>query len=78
MPDDKGSGYRAFYEAATLGLTFPVAIGLGYLLGHWLDGAFGISPWLAFVFTALGMAAAFVNLFRAGSSSDGDSTDGSQ
>jgi F0F1-type ATP synthase assembly protein I len=68
MADDKEkrSQAQAVYEAATLGLMFPVAIGLGYLFGHWLDGLLGLRPWLTIIFTALGVAAAFVNLFRAG------------
>lgn len=78
MPDDKRAKYQGYYEAATLGLTFPIAIGVGYLLGHWLDGVFGIKPWLTIIFTAFGIAAAFVNLFRAGAASDGNSSDGSQ
>lgn len=77
MPDDNRSDSRAYYEAITLGVTFPVAIGLGYLLGHWLDGLLGIKPWLTIIFTAAGIAAAFINLFRAGSGSDGKSSDGS-
>lgn len=72
MADDneKRSQVQAVYEALTLGVMFPVAIGIGYLLGHWLDGLFGLRPWLTIVFTALGVAAAFVNLFRAGSKSE--------
>jgi len=77
MPDDKRAKVQGIYEAATLGLMFPVAIGVGYLLGHWLDGVFGIKPWLTIIFSAFGVAAAFVNLFRAGGGSDGNSTDGS-
>ncbi len=57
---------------------FPLAIGVGYLLGHWLDGVFGIKPWLTVICTALGVAAAFVNLFRTAAQSDGNSSDGNQ
>jgi F0F1-type ATP synthase assembly protein I len=73
MPDDKRSQWDAVYEAASLGFVFPVAIGLGFFIGRWLDGVFGIRPWLTVIFTVLGIAAAFVNLFRAGGSSDGNS-----
>jgi F0F1-type ATP synthase assembly protein I len=78
MADDKRSQYQGFYEALTLGLMFPVAIGVGYLFGHWLDGHFGIKPWLTIIFTAFGVAAAFVNLFRAAAQSDGNSSDGNE
>lgn len=78
MADDKRSQYQGFYEALTLGIMFPVAIGVGYFLGHWLDGVFGIKPWLTVIGTVLGVAAAFVNLFRTAAQSDGNSSDGNQ
>ena len=71
MPDDKRSQWDAVYEAATIGLVFPVAIGVGFFLGRWLDRLFHTHPWLTIIGTALGIAAAFVNLFKAGAKSDG-------
>ena len=78
MADDKEkqSQYDAVYQAVTLGVMFPVAIGLGYLLGHWLDRLLGLYPWLTIIFTSMGVAAAFVNLFKTAARSDGNSTDG--
>ncbi|HXG58625.1 MAG TPA: AtpZ/AtpI family protein [Thermoanaerobaculia bacterium] len=73
MADDKRSTYRALYEAATLGFVFPIATGVGYLLGRWLDGTFGTYPWLTIIFSALGIAAGFVNLFRAAARANGNS-----
>ena len=72
MPDDKRSQWDSLYEAASLGLAFPVAIALGFFLGRWLDGLFGTRPWLTIVLTAFGIAGAFVNLFRAASKNDGE------
>lgn len=69
MPDDKKEDAEALYQALSLGLMFPVAIAVGYFLGRWLDGLFHTSPWMAVAGTAIGVAAAFVNLFRAGSES---------
>ena len=37
-----------------------------YAIGWGLDKLFHTSPWLTWIFTALGVAAAFVNLFRIG------------
>ena len=58
----------------SLGAMFPIAIGLGYLWGYWMDEMFGTKPWLTIVFTGYGIIAAFVNLYRlakdAGSSDD--------
>jgi F0F1-type ATP synthase assembly protein I len=66
MPDDKPGRpkYRALSEGLTLAFLFPAAIVTGFLFGHWLDGKFGLDPWMTIVFTVLGVAAAFVQLFR--------------
>lgn len=71
MSNDKRGKYHSLYEGLTLGFVFPVAIGLGYVLGRWLDRIFNTSPWLAGTFTLLGIAAAFVQLFRTGRTNDG-------
>ena len=63
-PNDQSGWWRAFAEITTLGITFPLAIGAGYLLGWWLDGIFGTGPWLAIAGAILGVAAAFIQLFR--------------
>jgi ATP synthase protein I len=69
--DDRKSKYNAIYQAATLGIMFPVAIAVGYGIGYGLDRLFGTKPWLTIIFTICGIAAAFVNLFRTGMSDDG-------
>lgn len=60
-------------EASSLGWMFPIAIGLGFLCGYGLDKLFGTWPWLTCVFTAFGVAAAFIHLFRVGMRDDGSS-----
>ena len=74
MPDDNDSEKekqaRQWYEAATLGFLFPVAIAVGFGMGWGLDRLFHTSPWLTIIFGIFGIAAAFVQLFRAGSGSD--------
>ncbi len=47
-----------------VGFQFPIAIGLGYLWGWWMDGLFGTKPVLTIIFSLFGMAAGFLNLFR--------------
>lgn len=51
-------------NASIVGIQFPVAMALGYFSGKWLDGLFGIYPWLTILFSILGVIAGFVNLFR--------------
>ena len=72
MPDDndKEKEAKQWYEAATLGFVFPVAIIVGFALGFWLDRVFHTKPWLTIIFGICGIAAGFVQLFRAGSGSD--------
>lgn len=62
---------EGLYQALTLGLLFPISIGVGFGLGRWLDGLFGTRPWLTVVCTLCGIAAAFLHLFRAGRTSGG-------
>ena len=75
MPDDndkeKQKNAKDFYEAATLGVLFPVAIGVGFGIGYGLDKVFHTWPWLTGIFTVFGSAAAFVQLFRTGSNGNG-------
>lgn len=61
---DRSSRNRQLVEVSVLGIMFPLCIGAGYFLGSWLDGRFGTYPWLTFIGSGLGVAAAFVNLFR--------------
>jgi len=69
MPDDKDEKARETrqtVDAYSLAWLFPLSIGAGYLLGWGGDKLFHTSPWMTWIFTALGVAAAFVNLFRIG------------
>lgn len=53
---------RTLGYLSTVGLSMAFAIGIGALLGHYLDEKFGTKPWLFFVFLGFGIAAAFRNL----------------
>jgi len=55
---------RAWLDVSIVGIQFPVAIGLGYLFGHWLDGLLNTDRWMTIIFALFGIAAGFVNLFR--------------
>jgi F0F1-type ATP synthase assembly protein I len=81
MPDDRDSDSgkkirqnETLLEASSIGLMFPIAIGLGYVWGWGMDKFFHTSPWLTWIFTGFGVIAAFINLFRIGLRNDDGSS----
>ena len=54
---------RAMSFSSQVGFTIVFCILIGVLLGQYLDGLLGSSPWLLLLFSLLGMAAAFRTLF---------------
>ena len=66
MDDKQRRNAKQLLEASSLGFMFPIAIGLGFAWGYWMDKMFGTRPWLTVIFTIFGLIAAFVNLFRIG------------
>lgn len=56
--------YRKAGPYLNLGWTFVAAVGLGCLLGWWLDTRLGTAPWLLVAGSMLGMTAAFVTFFK--------------
>jgi ATP synthase protein I len=78
MPDANGGGDKRsqneqLLEASSIGLMFPIAMGLGYVWGWGMDKLFHTKPWLTIIFTVFGVIAAFVNLFRVGLRNDDSS-----
>lgn len=56
--------FRIMGTYSYIGIEFGVAVVLGWFAGNWLDDQFGTTPWLRFSMMALGLAAAFRDLFR--------------
>ena len=59
---------RALYDLlklSSLGLEMGAAVVIGLLIGSWLDGRFGTTPWLTLLFLAFGFAAAAKAVIRA-------------
>ncbi len=54
--------FRTLGYLSTVGLSMALSVGIGAVLGHWLDQKFGTTPWLFFVFLGFGIVAAFRNL----------------
>jgi ATP synthase protein I len=53
---------RTLGYLSTVGLTMAFSIGIGALIGFYLDRKFETQPWLLLVFLGFGIAAAFRNL----------------
>jgi positive regulator of sigma E activity len=56
--------YALAAEGSAVGIFFPVAIVAGYLLGKWVGRALGAGEAVALIGAGLGVAAAFLNLWR--------------
>ena len=63
MEEETKKLFKTLGALSTIGLTMALSIGIGALVGHYLDGKFGTEPWLFLVFTGFGIAAAFRNLY---------------
>ena len=55
---------RTAWELSAGMLSFVVAIAIGWWFGQVLDAWFGTAPWLMRVFTAFGVAAGVLNVYR--------------
>ena len=79
MPDSP-STLRTLGQLSTVGMSFVLAIVMGFGGGYWLDGVLGTRPWLSFGGFFLGLAAGVLNVYRvmrATGSSSGASRSGS-
>lgn len=65
MPEkEDGSIFRQLLRASTVGLDLVVLTFVGVIIGYYLDKWLHTSPWMLIVFTVLGIAAGFRQLFR--------------
>ena len=55
---------RTAWELSAGMLSFVVAIALGWWFGRVLDAWLGTPPWMTWLFTALGLAAGVLNVYR--------------
>ncbi|UCF56562.1 MAG: AtpZ/AtpI family protein [Deltaproteobacteria bacterium] len=63
MDEETKKLIRTLGYLSTVGLSMAFAIGIGAVIGYYLDKKFGTGPWLFFVFLGFGIAAAFRNLY---------------
>lgn len=56
--------WRIAGDTGAVGIEIAVAIGLGYLGGHWLDGKLRTAPWLSIIGFVAGVGAGIKALVR--------------
>lgn len=62
---DDGSGFTKLGSGMAAATTFVASVVAGFLIGQWIDHRWpGATPWGTLVFSLLGVAAGFLNLFR--------------
>jgi ATP synthase protein I len=62
--NDTGSVLRSVGPLLGSGLQLALSVVVMFLIGRWLDGKFGTTPWLMVVGIAFGFAAGMVALIR--------------
>jgi len=63
MDEETKKLFRTLGYLSTVGLAMAFSIGIGAVVGHYLDKKFDTDPWLFFIFLAFGIVAAFKNLY---------------
>lgn len=61
-------GGKRFYSAlsaSSVGLELGLSVVIGVLVGMWLDGRLGTTPWLMLLWLGIGLAAGFRGVLRA-------------
>jgi len=51
-------------QLSSVGMSFVLALAMGFGGGYWLDGTLGTAPWLSFIGFFLGLAAGVLNVYR--------------
>ncbi|HEY3284144.1 MAG TPA: AtpZ/AtpI family protein [Armatimonadota bacterium] len=64
--DEDRRSLRNLGRASTIGLTLVISSALGFGFGWWLDGKLHTqTPWFTLVFGLMGVAAGFLEMFKA-------------
>jgi ATP synthase protein I len=71
---DNDRGLMPVWRLSSIGIEMGVAVFVGWLIGHYLDKAFGTDPWLMVLFLLLGVAAGFKGMVAAAREATGAET----
>ena len=64
VSDSTASTIRTVGALSAVGLSFVLAVVIGFGIGYLLDSWLGSSPWFSIIFFFLGLAAGVLNVFR--------------
>ena len=67
QPPRKGTladSVRTIGALSTVGISFVLAMLIGFACGYYLDRWLGTGPWLLLLFTIFGLAAGITNVYR--------------
>ena len=56
--------FRTIGALSTVGISFVLAIVIGFACGYYLDKWLGTGPWLLLVVTVFGLVAGITNVYR--------------
>ena len=56
--------FRTIGALSTVGISFVLAIVIGFACGYYLDKWLGTGPWLLLVFTVFGLVAGIMNVYK--------------
>jgi len=56
--------FRTIGALSTVGISFVLAVVIGFACGYYLDEWLGTGPWLLLVFTVFGLVAGIMNVYR--------------
>ncbi len=62
MDSETKKMFRTLGFISTVGMAMACSIGLGVLIGYYIDKKFNTEPWFFFIFLIFGIIAAFKNL----------------
>lgn len=64
MASPSPTTWQLIGQLSTIGMSFVLALVMGFAAGYWLDNTLNTRPWLSFVGFFLGLAAGVLNVYR--------------
>ncbi|HET9703374.1 MAG TPA: AtpZ/AtpI family protein [Vicinamibacterales bacterium] len=64
MASPSPTTWQLIGQLSTIGMSFVLALVMGFGGGYWLDNTLNTRPWLSFVGFFLGLAAGVLNVYR--------------